>query len=159
MLTKAKSITKSPTCYLCFGKQVFVVVYWCLLAHSTTMIGRSSAGFHGHDATTIEQIGAFYLAFTGAQLPAAAFASMFIALIRVLDILCARRFGRLLLIIWWVPLVSAVRWPWKSAHDLDQFVPIIASLISILILIAIQRIYYLVHAGISQGCNQRYFTR
>ena len=48
-------------------------------------------GLRGHDAATIGQIGAYYLARTGAQLPAAGFAGMAIA---ALDsgILCALLF-------------------------------------------------------------------
>ena len=114
-------------------------------------------GFHGHDATTIIQIGAFYLAYTGAQLPAAAFAGMFIA---------SSDFRHPARTTFWTvaayhlvgAVISAVRWPWISAHDLDQSVPIIASLISILILIGFS-VFVTWFMPVFHRFNQRYFTR
>ena len=114
-------------------------------------------GFHGHDATTIKQIGAFYLAFTGAQLPAAAIAGMFIA---------SSDFKHPLRATFWTVFAyhlvfavsSAVRWPWKSAHDLDQSVPIIASLVSILFLIGFS-VFIAWFGPVFHRFNQRYFTR
>ena len=113
--------------------------------------------FHSHDATTVKQIGAFYLAFTGAQLPAAAVAGIFIA---------SSDFRHPLRTTFWTvaayhllgAVISAVRWPWKSAHDLDQSVPINASLISILILIGFS-VFITWFMPLFHKFNQRYFTR
>ncbi|HEX5397917.1 MAG TPA: hypothetical protein VFY06_02590, partial [Verrucomicrobiae bacterium] len=102
------------------------------------------------------QIGAFYLAFTGAQLPAAAFAGMFIA---------SSDFRRPLRATFWTvtayhlvfAVISALRWPWKSAHDLDQSVPIFASLTSILILIGFS-VFVAWFMPVFHKFNQNYFT-
>jgi len=91
-------------------------------------------GLHGHDATTIEQIGAFFLAWTAAQLPAASFAGMIIG---------SSDFTHPLRTAFWTVsiyylVISAIRvfhWPWRSLHNLDQSIPVLAYLISILVLI------------------------
>jgi hypothetical protein len=89
---------------------------------------------HGHDATTVEQIGAFYLAWTGAQLTAAGFAGMIIG---------SSDFAHPMRITFWTTAayflafssIRALHWPWQSLHNLDQVVPILAYLISMLSLI------------------------
>ncbi len=79
----------------------------------------------GHDAATIWEIGGVYLAWTGAQVPVAAFAGMVIS---------SSDFTRPLPATFWTmaayhllfSAIRAVHWPWKSAHDLDQRVPVAA---------------------------------
>ncbi|HLX94978.1 MAG TPA: hypothetical protein VKU37_04465 [Verrucomicrobiae bacterium] len=91
-------------------------------------------GLRGYDATTIEQIGAFFVAWTAAQLPAACFAGMVIG---------SSGFSHPLRTTFWAVVVyyvvlSAIRafhWPWRSLHDLNQSIPILAYLISVLLLI------------------------
>jgi hypothetical protein len=158
MPTKAKSnpLNRRLAVFLALASKYLlscIGVYWLIHTNDWSFF----PGFHGHDATTIMQIGAFYLAFTGAQLPAAAFASMFISL---------SDFRHPLRATFWTvaayhlvgAVVSAVRWPWKSAPDLDQSVPIIASLISILIVIGFS-VFITWFMPEFHRFNQRYFTR
>lgn len=89
---------------------------------------------HGYDATTILQIGGFYVALTGAHLPAASVAGMIIS---------SSDFPHPLRTTFWTiagyslffSAISAVRWPWPALHDLDQSIPILAYLVSTLLLI------------------------
>jgi hypothetical protein len=91
-------------------------------------------GLHGHDKTTIEQIAFFYLAWTGSQIPAAASAAM---------IICSSDFLHPLRATFWtafayfvvMSLIRAVHWPWMQFQDLDQSIPILSYLTSILLLI------------------------
>lgn len=91
-------------------------------------------GLHGHDATTIEQIGGFYLALTGVQLMAVYAVSL---------IICISNFPHPVRTTFWTvslfylvkSAITAIRWPWGSQNDLDQAVPILAYLISTLLLI------------------------
>jgi hypothetical protein len=91
-------------------------------------------GLQGHDATTIAQIGTFFLAWTGAQLPAASFAGMMIG---------SSNFNHPLRTTFWtasvyylvLSAIRAVHWPWRSIHNLDQSIPVVANLISIFLLI------------------------
>ncbi len=79
----------------------------------------------GHNATTVEQLGAFFLAWTAAQLPAACFASM---TIRSSDFRHPLRATFLTTAFYYLVLsvIRAFRWPWQSVRDLDQSVPIVA---------------------------------
>jgi hypothetical protein len=91
-------------------------------------------GLRGHDATAIEQIAAFFVGWTAAQLPAACFAGMAIG---------SSDFNHPLRVTFWTTAVyylvfsvfRALHWPWQSAHDLDQSVPVVAYSVSILSLI------------------------
>ena len=91
-------------------------------------------GLRGHEATTIEQIAGFFIAWTAAQLPAACFAGV---VIRLSD------FTHPLRVTFWVTavyylvftVIRAFHWPWQSFHDLDQSVPVVAYSASIISLI------------------------
>jgi hypothetical protein len=91
-------------------------------------------GLHGHDTTTIKEIGAYYLALTGAQLTAAFLAGAIIG---------SSDFKRPFRTTFWIvfvyhlvlSVIRAFHWPWISVQDLDQRVPIIAYTLSILLLI------------------------
>jgi len=89
----------------------------------------------GHDATTILQIGAFFLSWTGAQLPAACIAGIAISSSAFTHPL---RTTFLTTAIYYLVLsaIRAFHWPWQSVHDLDKFVPVVAYSVSILSLIS-----------------------
>ncbi|HEY2081588.1 MAG TPA: hypothetical protein VGI88_02300 [Verrucomicrobiae bacterium] len=91
-------------------------------------------GLRGHDANTIKQIGAFFVAWTAAQLPAAYFAGW---AIRSSDFRHPLRTTFLTTAAYYLvfTVIRAFRWPWRSVHDLDQSVPVVAYLISIFSLI------------------------
>jgi hypothetical protein len=94
----------------------------------------------GYDATTILQIGGFYVALTGAHLPAASVAGM---------IMSASDFPRPLRTTFWTmasyhlffSAIAAVHWPWAALHDLDQSIPILAYLLSTLLLIGVSMFF------------------
>ena len=73
----------------------------------------------GYDALTPGQIGYFYLARFGAQMPALTFAAVIIAM---------SDFRRRMRAAFWIVLglnlfllgVRAARWPWTAMHGLDQ---------------------------------------
>lgn len=93
-------------------------------------------GLHGHDTTTIKEIGAFYVAYTGALLPAAYLPAMIIGL---------SDFRHPLRTTFWTvfayhlifSVIRVFRWPWRHTQDLDQWVPITAYLLSVLVLIGV----------------------
>lgn len=86
-------------------------------------------GLQGHDAATIEQIGAFFVAWTAAQLPAVCLVGM---IIRLSD------FARPLRTTFWTmasyelifTAIRATHWPWSRLHNLDQSIPVLAYLLS-----------------------------
>jgi hypothetical protein len=89
-------------------------------------------GLHGHDATTVKEVGLFFSAWASAQFPAAFVAGAFIGL--------SDSHHPIRTTLWTVgtyqvvsSLVRAFRWPWWSIQDLDQSIPIIAYIISILL--------------------------
>jgi hypothetical protein len=93
-------------------------------------------GVHGYDATTIEQIGGFFLVWTAVQFPAASFAGMIIG---------SSDFSHPLRTTFWTVaayhlLLSGIRalhWSWTAFHDLNQSIPVLAYLVSILLLIGV----------------------
>ena len=93
-------------------------------------------GIHGHDAATVGQIGAFFMVWTAAQLPAASIAGLIIG---------SSDFTHPLRTTLWVmagyhlffSAIRAIHWPWTAFHDLDQSIPILANLVSILLLIGV----------------------
>ena len=90
----------------------------------------------GYDEATIGQIGGFYLVWTAAQLPAASIAGMIIG---------SSDFTHPLRTTFWTVtgyqlFLSAIRWadwPWTNIYDLDQSIPLLAYLVSILLLIGV----------------------
>jgi hypothetical protein len=90
----------------------------------------------GHDATTVLQIGCFYLAWTGCHLPAACVAGIIIS---------SSDFTHPLRTTFWTmasyhlffSAIASVRWPWVALHNLDQSVPILAYSVSTLLLIGV----------------------
>ena len=114
------------------------------------------SGLHGYDATTIEQIGGFFLAWTAAQFPAACIAGMIIG---------SSDFRHPLRTTFWtvtayhmlLSAIRAVHWPWKSLHNLDQSVPILAYLVSILLLIGVS-VFIAWFMPSFHRVFQRYFT-
>jgi hypothetical protein len=91
-------------------------------------------GLRGHDATTIEQIAGFFMAWTAAQLPAACFAGMIIGSSSFTHPL---RVTFLTTAVYYLVFsaIRVFRWPWRSFRGLDQSVPVVAYLVSILSLI------------------------
>ena len=91
-------------------------------------------GLHGHDAITLEEIGAFYLAWTGSQLPAAAFAGMIIV---CSDFIHPVRTTFLTVTAFQLvfSMIRAIHWPWQAVRDFDRAVPILAYLLSVSFLI------------------------
>ncbi len=93
-------------------------------------------GLDGYDATTIGQIGAFYLGWTGAQLPAAGFAGMIIG---------SSDFPHPLRTTFWtasgyhlvLSAIRAARWPWRELPDLDQSIPVLLYVVSTLLLVGV----------------------
>jgi hypothetical protein len=91
---------------------------------------------HGYDAVTIGQIGGFFLGWVGSQFPAASFAGMIIG---------SSDFTHPLRTTFWTmagyqlffSAIRAIHWPWTALHGLNQSVPILAYLISILLLIVV----------------------
>ena len=91
-------------------------------------------GLHGYDIVTIGQIGTFFLVWTAAQVPAASLAGM---------VIVSSDFIHPLRTTFWTvtgyhlffSAIRAVRWPWAALHDLDQSIPVLAYLVSTLLLI------------------------
>jgi hypothetical protein len=89
----------------------------------------------GYDVNTLGQIGGYYFARVGAQLPALAVASIVIALSnfqRPVRAACLTAFA-------WHGLLTAVRLairPWSVAPDLDQSIPFLAELAQLTLLVA-----------------------
>ena len=89
---------------------------------------------HGYDLITIGQIGGFFLVWMAAQIPAASATGMIIAL---------SDFAHPLRTVFWtmtsyelvLSIVRAFHWPWWGFHDLDQSIPVLCYLISVLLLI------------------------
>jgi len=110
----------------------------------------------GYDAATIGQIGWFYVALTGAHLPAASIAGMIIS---------SSDFAHPLRTTFWTmagfhlffSAISAVRWPWAALHDLDQSMPILAYSVSTLMLIGIS-VFFAWFAPRWHKVFQRYFA-
>jgi hypothetical protein len=97
-------------------------------------------GLRGCDAITIGQIGGFFLAWFAAQIPAACFAGMIIS---------SSDFSRPLRVTFWTmvvyhllfSIIRAFRWPWGAFHDLNQSIPVLACLISVLLLIGVSVLF------------------
>lgn len=114
-------------------------------------------GLGGYDAAALGQIGAFFLVLTAAQLPAASFAGMIIG---SSDFTHPRR------TTFWVvagyhllfSAIRAVHWPWTAFQDLDQSIPILASLVSTLLLIGVS-VFFAWLMPRWHRIFQRYFTR
>jgi len=113
-------------------------------------------GIRGHDAATIGQIGAFFLCCTAAQLPAASIAGMTIS---------SSDFTHPLRTTFWTmasyhlffSAIRAVHWPWSAFHDLDQSIPILANLVSTLLLIG-DSVFFAWLMPRWHKVFQRYFT-
>ena len=111
----------------------------------------------GYDAISIGQIGGFYLALTGAHLLAASSAGMIIS---------ASDFTHPLRTTFWTMVgyhlffsaMSAFHWPWSVLHDLDQSIPITASLVSTLLLIGDSLFFAWFMPRFHRIC-QRFFVR
>jgi hypothetical protein len=91
---------------------------------------------HGYDESTIGQIGGFFLAWTAAQLPAASVAGMVIG---SSDFSHPLRTTFLTVTAYYL-LLSTIRvfhWPWNSLKSLDQSIPCLAYLVSLLLLICV----------------------
>jgi hypothetical protein len=104
-------------------------VFWEM--HSTNWL---FIGLHGHDATTIKEIGLFFSAWAAAQFPATYVAGGIIGL--------SDSCHPIRTTLWTVgayqivfSVVRAFHWPWWSVQGLDQFVPIIAYVMSVLLLL------------------------
>src|SRR5207237_8684424 len=93
-------------------------------------------GLGGYNAATIGQIGAFYLGWTAVQLPAAAFVGMIIG---SSDFTHSHRTTFLTAVGYhlFFSAIRAARWPWTSLHDLDQSIPVLAYLVSTVLLIGV----------------------
>jgi hypothetical protein len=91
-------------------------------------------GLRGHDAATIEQVAAFFLAWTAAQLPAACFAAVAIGSSDFRHPLRTTFFTTAVYYLV-VTFIRAFHWPWQSFHDLNQSVPVTAYAVSILSLV------------------------
>jgi hypothetical protein len=121
-----------------FAIALALAAMWLLAVSGVFVLIRSDAwyfiGLRGHDAITIEQIGAFFSAWTAAQIPAVCMAAM---IIRSSD------FVRPLRTTFWTlaayellfTLIRSAHWPWSRFHDLDQSIPVLAYLLSSLTLI------------------------
>jgi len=110
---------------------------WLLgCAGTYLLISTNAWWFDTHDAAVLEiEIRAFYLAWTGTQLPAAALAGMVISI---------SRFTHPARITFWTmagyhlvfTIIRAFSWPWGKFPNVDQSVPIWACLIATLFLIS-----------------------
>ncbi len=106
-----------------------VGVYWYIASSPLGFIG-----LRGYDVTTIAQIGAIYLGWTGAQLTGAYIAGF---------VLASSDFTHPLRTTFWIMTcyhlffgaIQAVRWPWTAIKGLDQSIPILAELFSRVLLI------------------------
>jgi hypothetical protein len=91
---------------------------------------------HGFDIVTIGQIGGFFLAWAAVQFPAASIAGMIIG---------SSDFSHPLRATFWtmafyhllLSVIRAFRWPWRFFQDLDQSIPVLAYLMSVLLLVGI----------------------
>lgn len=91
---------------------------------------------HGYDLITLGQIGAFFMAWMAAQIPAAALVGVIIG---------SSDFKHPLRATFWtiasyevvLSIVRGFRWPWGAFHDLDQSIPVLAYLISLFLLIGV----------------------
>ncbi len=96
----------------------------------------SFIALRGYDATTLGQIGAFFLGWTGAQLPAAGLAGIIIG---------SSDFTHPVRATFWTAFgyhlfasaVRVARWPWPEIHELDQSIPALAYVASTLLLVAV----------------------
>ncbi|HXC37212.1 MAG TPA: hypothetical protein VNV43_15150 [Candidatus Acidoferrales bacterium] len=130
------------------------------LAVTTMWIGSSVGfllGFHsgdwyfiflrGYDLNTIGQIGAFFLAWFAVQIPGAYLAGSAIA---------ASDFRHPLRVTFWTmtcyhavfSIIRAFHWLWRAFPDLDQSIPVLFYLISVLSLIGVSVFFYLVYAEV-----------
>jgi hypothetical protein len=117
-----------------------LAVMWLLSVIGVLIVSHSVSlgfvGLHGYDAVTIAQVGSFYLAWVGSQFPAASFAGMIIG---------SSDFTHPLRITFWTmagyhllfSAIRAIHWPWTAFHDLDQSIPVLIYLISILFLVGV----------------------
>ena len=117
-----------------------LAVTWLLSVIGVVIVSHSVSlgfvGLHGYDAVTIGQVGSFYLVWVGSQFPAASFGGMIIG---------SSDFTHPLSTTFWAmagyhllfSAIRAIHWPWTAFHNLDQSIPILAYLISILLLIGV----------------------
>ena len=113
---------------------------WLLSVIGVLFVSHSvNLGFvslRGYNAVTIGQVGSFYLVCAGSQFPAASFGGMIIG---------SSDFAHPLRTTFWAmagyhlffSAIRAIHWPWTAFHDLDQSIPALAYLISILFLIGV----------------------
>lgn len=93
-------------------------------------------GLRGYDIGTIGQIGAFFLAWFGVQIPAAYFAGVAIAL---------SDFNHPLRVTFWtmasyhavLSVVRAFHWLWRAFPELNQSIPVLFYLIAVFSLIGV----------------------
>jgi hypothetical protein len=127
-------VTKSPICHCpCFGCHVVVVFHWRLHCNEDRK-DMWLLNLHGHEMNTIAQVGGFFLIWTSGQVHWAGFAGVIIGL---------SDFRHPTRAAFWTmasyellfSVLRAFRWPWGAFHDLDQSIPILASLLSVALLI------------------------
>ena len=88
----------------------------------------------GYDASTLNQIGLFYLGCTVAQIPSLTFAAFIITM---------SEFRRPVRAAFWITLgwhvfllgIHAARWPWSGIPGLDQSIPWLAEFVSLAMLV------------------------
>lgn len=117
-----------------------LAIMWLLSVIGVIIVSHSvSLGFvwlHGYDVATIGQVGSFYLVWVGSQFPAASFGGIIISF---------SDFTHPLRTTFWAmagyqlffSAIRAFHWPWTAFQELDQSIPILAYLISILFLIGV----------------------
>ncbi len=91
-------------------------------------------GLRGYDLNTLGQIGGFFMIWTSGQIHGASFAGMIIGSSDFRHPL-RTTFYTMATYELLMSVVRAFRWPWGAYHDLDQSIPILAYLISVLSLI------------------------
>jgi len=96
--------------------------------------GWSFLGLGGYDVGTLGQLGGFFLARFGAQLPAMAFAAFIISLAdfqRPLRVAFSVTFGLHLFLLG----LQAIRWPWAQFPHLDQSIPALCELVELSLIV------------------------
>lgn len=112
------------------------VVAFQLLPQAGILDSWSFIFLRGYDAGTLGQLGAFFLAWFGVQIPAAYLAGSAIA--------CSD-FKHPLRVTFWtmtiyeaaLSIIRAVHWPWRGFPDLNQSIPILFYLTAVCSLIGI----------------------
>ena len=117
-----------------------LAVMWLLSVIGAIIVSHSVnlefVWLRGYDVATIGQVGSFYLVWVGSQFPAASFGGMIIGSSDFTHPLrttfCAMTGYQVVF-----SAIRAFHWPWTAFHDLDQSIPILAYLLSILLLIGV----------------------